>query len=260
VALPWALTARLAPRHGATTQTRNREVPPLTTDIQWKYREDSSDLSVINSTMLHDEYGLKDLPPLSGWALDIGAHIGSVTVPLALDHPDLRIIAVEALSDNVEVLRENVANNDLTDRVIVKHAAIAAENGFTEVWSHFKKIEGVADPFLYDNRFIGNIYNKPGKHPEAEFHRETVEGITLSTLLEDYDILDVVFTKTDCEGGEWALLEDPAVAALHYIVGEYHDRTENDLFETLHLTHDVTTFPAAEEHDGGIGLFWAVAR
>jgi len=229
-------------------------------DIRWNYREDSSDLSVINSTAIHDEYDLHELPPLDGWALDVGAHIGSVCIPLALDHPSLTVLAIEALADNVEMLEKNVTDNGLEGRVLVLHRAIGDFDGPTSVWSRFKNIEGVADPYLYDNRFIGNIYNKPGKHPEAEYHTEEVESITLSTLLDGYGITEVAFTKTDCEGGEWALLEDPAVDRLRYIVGEYHDRTENDLYETLHATHEVTTWPAAEEHDAGIGLFMAVTR
>lgn len=229
-------------------------------DIHWHHREDSSDLSIINSTAIHDEYGLHELPPLSGWALDIGAHIGSVCIPLALDHPALKVIAVEALADNVEVLRENVRDNGLADRVIVVHKAIETFDGLTQVWSRFRNIAGTTDIFLYHNRYIGNIYNKPGKHPDAEFHVEDVEAVTLSTLLKDHEVDEVVYTKTDCEGGEWALLADPAVSKLRTIVGEYHDKTENDLFEVLHATHHVTTFPAAHEEDSGIGMFWAERR
>jgi FkbM family methyltransferase len=228
-------------------------------DIIWYPRDDTSDQSIINSTVINDEYDLHELPPLTGWALDVGAHIGSVTIPLAFDHPDLRILAIEALADNCEVLQQNVDANGLGDRITVLNRAIETFDGVTQVWSHFRNIEGTSDPFLYHNRFIGNIYNKPGKHPDAEYHVEDVEAVTLTSLLTEYGIDEVAYTKTDCEGGEWALFADPAVGRLLYIAGEYHDRTEDGLYEALHRTHEVTTFPAAEEHDSGIGLFVAVA-
>lgn len=229
-------------------------------DIVWHPRDGTSDLSVINSTAINDEYGLRDLPPLSGWALDIGAHIGSVCIPLAVGHPDLSIIAVEPLPENVAVLRQNIASNRnlIGDRLHVYEAAISDHDGEVVVHGDFRHVKGLDDDYVLTNRWIGGVARGP-HYPTYEATAYSVRAITLSTLLDGID--EVAFTKTDCETGEWLLFADPAVAKLRYIVGEYHDRNEDALFEALHATHEVTTKPAAPETEtGGIGMFWAERR
>src|SRR5947208_16888203 len=57
----------------------------------------------------NDEYHLPE--GLQGWALDVGAHIGALTVPLLVDNPGLRAVAIEALPENVELLRMNLERN-----------------------------------------------------------------------------------------------------------------------------------------------------
>jgi tRNA G46 methylase TrmB len=74
-------------------------------------REGTADHNNVYSCLNEDEYRLTDLDLGEGVALDIGAHIGGVTIALALDNPQAHIIAVEALGANVEVLRANVETN-----------------------------------------------------------------------------------------------------------------------------------------------------
>ena len=69
-------------------------------------RGDTNDGALAKGLLDTDEYRLKDLPDLTGWALDIGAHVGTVTIALAIDHPGLKVIAVEPVPDNVELLRQ----------------------------------------------------------------------------------------------------------------------------------------------------------
>src|SRR5256885_2059950 len=71
------------------------------------YREGTSDWNTISSCLTHDEYGLRDLH-VSGLALDIGAHVGAVTLALLADNADLRVIALEPVPDNVDLLKRNV--------------------------------------------------------------------------------------------------------------------------------------------------------
>src|SRR6266550_4558625 len=97
---------------------------PRGNDVTVHYREDTSDLSTIGSSFrlwgnLVDEYQLGSLPPLTGLAIDVGAHIGTVTLALLADHPDLRVTAVEPLPDNLDVLRASLAENGWTDRATV---------------------------------------------------------------------------------------------------------------------------------------------
>ena len=49
-------------------------------------RTGTNDHNTVNASATEDEYHLRDLPPLSGWALDIGGYLGSVAIGLAADH------------------------------------------------------------------------------------------------------------------------------------------------------------------------------
>ena len=206
-------------------------------------REGTSDLSVLHSTYLHDEYGLADVTA-SGYALDIGAHIGSVAIALALDNPDLTVLAVEPLQDNVDVLVRNVAENGLADRVIVVKAAIAGQDGETQVAS---LTEGA-------DRWIGGLA-RPGRIPidQGNVVLHDVEAITLSRLIAE--LPEVAFAKMDCEACEWYIFADPALSKLKRIHGEFHDRYADEVVDILWDTHDVTIL----KNEGTLGLFRAVA-
>lgn len=93
---------------------------------RFRCRPGTSDLATVGATNrlwgnLVDEYHLPE--GLAGWALDIGAHIGAVTVPLLIDNPGLRVVAIEAVPANVELLRQNLELNGVADRCIVMPGA-----------------------------------------------------------------------------------------------------------------------------------------
>jgi FkbM family methyltransferase len=179
-------------------------------------RLDTSDGALVHGIIEGKEY---DLPTgLSGWAIDIGAHIGIVTVALALDNPDLRIVAVEALPENVEQLRANVKLNGLEDRVVVLQMA-AGKDGETEVaitygWS---KAENQPDHYMSDNRFIGGMV---GGNETSDFVICT--ATSLRDILDAYHIEEVALLKIDCEGCEWFFLDSPALSKVDRIIGEMH--------------------------------------
>ena len=62
--------------HGTFRTPRGRSV-------SLSYREDTNDYNALRSCLDEDEYRLAELT-LTGTALDVGAHIGGVTVALAL--------------------------------------------------------------------------------------------------------------------------------------------------------------------------------
>ena len=103
------------PRQERFTTPRNQPV------TMW-VRADTNDWNTLYSCLTGDEYGLRDLH-LSGWALDVGAYTGGVTVALAMDNPELQVVAVEPVPGNVELLRLNLEANGLTDRVTVVEGA-----------------------------------------------------------------------------------------------------------------------------------------
>ncbi len=62
------------------------------------------------------------------WAVEVGANIGAPTLFLARDL-GRRVLAIEPVPANFELLRRNVAANEFGERVITVAAAVATESG-----------------------------------------------------------------------------------------------------------------------------------
>ena len=212
------------------------------------HREGTSDLSTIGSTWelwgkLEDEYGLGSLPTLTGTAIDIGAHIGSVTFALLADHPDLHVTAVEPLTDNCRVMAASADLNGWTDRLTIIHGAIAPGET-ADVGYNFRGSDN-----LVNHRYIGGMT----LGVDSEHDIETVPAVTLSSLIGDGS----PFLKVDCEGCEFDLLGDKAIGKVDRIVGEGHPKDWLiRVRKLLRKTHVVTVI----SDFGGPGTFSAVHR
>ena len=190
--------------HGTFRTPRGRSVTMA-------YREDTNDYNTLRSCLDEDEYGLKELT-LSGTALDIGAYIGGVTVALATDNPELHVVAVEAVPPNVDLLRQNVERNGLSERVTIRHAA--AGKGSTAIIRWGFAGNEVAD----HHAFVGNAVM-----PEAtlvEHESEELPVVKLADLVAEHG--PIAFAKVDCEGCEYDFLTGPALSQVALIRGEEH--------------------------------------
>jgi FkbM family methyltransferase len=218
-------------------------------------RQGTNDWNTVNATMgANDEYGLRGLH-LEGLALDIGAYVGSVSIALALDNPGLRVVAVEAIGENADLIRRNAEQNGVADRVTVIHAAAAAPGVTTA--DVFWRGQGTEN--AEHHAFVGNstlVY----EHGDQNHETETVACVDLWSLTvpqtSRYEPLS--FMKIDCEGCEWGVLTDPTVSEVPRIHGEWHNvlgKSQADLVALL-PDHEVT-FSGPE---GGPGGFVAVRR
>jgi len=222
------------------------------------YRNGTTDLSAIGATnslwgFMGNEYLLRDHPRMTGWAIDIGAHVGSVAVALAVDNPNLRVLAVEALAENCEVMRETIRLNNLTNVEVIEAAAgdkVAKSVPIAYGWS---TAEGLDDDYVTHSRFIGGMLNDPSgtvAHPR---------GVSLSSLLKTYDIDRVTFLKIDCESCEWAFLRSKDIDRVDEIIGEYHfGKGMDGVHEILDPTHKVQ-YVSGDPNDT-VGVFWAHRR
>ena len=167
--------------------------------VQMHTRPDTNDRNVCYSILTEDEYRIDELKPMSGLALDVGAHIGAATVALCELNPDLRVIAIEALPANVELLKLNTA--PYAERVTIIEAA-AGTNPVVR-WNGKDLV----------HRFIGNQFGTGG---EAYFG----DTVSLSEIVAEHG--PIRFLKIDCEGCEATFLDDPAIAQVEWIAGEFH--------------------------------------
>lgn len=193
--------------------------------MQMHVRKDTGDVDVLYSIIARDEYGLSKLPPLEGYALDVGAHIGSVAIPLLIDNPGLVVVAVEPVPENADILSRNAELNGVERRLLIDQRALNTPVVFYG-WGG-------------RNHWVGNL--DEGHYTTTVLCGET----TLTEVLGDYLIREPALVKIDCEGYEWGIFTDPAVARCPLILGEFHDdhqeRGRDRLRALLGPTHSVKT-------------------
>lgn len=219
-------------------------------------REATSDLSLAGS-MFHlwgridDEYELLTLRA-SGVLVDVGAHIGLVTLAVLLDNPGVRAICLEPIAENLDLLAQNMDANGVRDRVQLLQGAI----GPGDTVSIGYGLPGTSP--IYGERYIGGL-----KVATPENTRSAdVAAFLLADLVDIAGgYIDVL--KLDCEGCEWLALADPdAVARVGVIFGEWHGHPTKkrnaiaELRALLRATHKVDILREA----GGMGTFRAVPR
>ena len=212
-------------------------------------RLDTVDHLTVDAITNHDEYGIRGRR-WDGWALDVGAHIGTLACALALENPGLSVIAIEPVPENAALIRENVGLNGLGVHVIEAGASDTDGTGSVNYDFHS---DGDDAEFVHHNRFIGGLFRT---HPHMGREVE-VETVSLAGVMARFGIERIALLKTDCEGGEWRFLSDPAAnARVDEFVGEFHDRPWPAIADLLAATHDTTLL----EDKGGHGLFRAVRR
>ena len=176
----------------------------------------------------NDEYHLPT--GLTGWALDIGAHIGACTIPLLLDNPDLRVIAVEALPENVLLLNENALRNGVADRLTIVHGA--ASDTHDEVLMRYGNDT--------THEYIGGAVDKDGTPGDLR-PAIRLKGITLGAMaaLRPDPTEPFVWCKIDAEGAEYQTFRSSHLRLLEHIEGEVHFGWQR-LVDLLDATHIVT--------------------
>ncbi len=186
-------------------------------------RPSTVDWDICMASITEDEYGLEKHRDLEGWALDIGAHIGAVSIALAIKHPKLNVLSVEIVPENAEMLRQNAERNNVADRVtIVQEAAGGPDEISRECFIHHNSHPVASPEYVHKHRFIANSFWSAAYGGAFDSDAVEIPSVSLSTLMARHAIDEFAFMKIDAEGAEWAFLRDPAVAKVRYMIGEYH--------------------------------------
>lgn len=127
---------------------------------------------------------LKNKIPQKGVFIDVGANIGSISIPLAIARPDITIIAIEASPWIYKVLQNNISHNNVYN--------ITAEN--YAVYNESNKALPMYAP--------KELFGKGSLKPIFTGASEMVNTITIDTIKNKFNLTTIDFIKVDVEGFE----------------------------------------------------------
>lgn len=143
-------------------------------------------------TGLYKEFGYH-LEDINGCFIDVGAHIGLVSVPAAKMNPETKVLSIEPDSDNYSLLKQNKWFNNADNITALKLAATSEE----------KQIEVYKAKQSYGTGSHSVEYEK-----DKHFKSEVVQGKPLDKIYSDSSIKDKVsLIKIDVEGHESEVLK-----------------------------------------------------
>jgi len=217
--------------------------------VMMHYRRDTNDYNTLNASLDGDEYQVPS--GLTGTAIDVGGYLGSVGIALAADNPGLRVVIIEPVPPNAELIRQNIDANGLSERITLVVGAAGKGGETVDVWYGYTGSES-----LEHHAFVGNSTLAYDSAPQ-DHQTSTYKAISLASLVKAHGPISLL--KIDTEGAEWAFLDSPAVKDVDIFLGEWHPvrgHTSADLIALLDATHEVTL----NGPEGGPGGFRAVRR
>lgn len=142
----------------------------------------------------------------SDTVIDVGAHVGYFTLYAARLATTGRIFSFEPNKESFHLLEENIKLNNFTN-------VNAVNSGVSDK-------TGKAELFLSKDSSIGNsMYLKDSTE------KETIQVMSLSDIIKNYNIDFINFLKLDCEGAEFDIILNLPLEIfkkIHKISAEVH--------------------------------------
>lgn len=140
-------------------------------------------------------------PNRSGFVIDVGANIGTTTVPFAL--AGYHVVAIEPVPRTAALLRRNIAANGVADRCTVVEAAIAIEPSTLTM--------RVGNALGMNSIDTGsNPVDETAGRNSGDYRAELIEvpALPLERILDETGVPtdQVALVWSDTEGGESAVL------------------------------------------------------
>lgn len=178
----------------------------LRNGLKFNIRPKMSDRTTINEMFIMNPYGMNQLFQLTptSCVVDIGANVGAFTVMAANQVKQGKIIAVEPVSGNFQMLSQNIAMNGMKNVSLIQKA-VGGQEGEMEIFSSGSQ---------------SSLYWGEG------LKKEKVQLTTLAKVLDEHGIDKVDLLKMDCEGAEFDILlqsGDETLKKIRTIVMEYHN-------------------------------------
>lgn len=169
--------------------------------------------------LLHDTYGLERIPFAAGdVVIDIGAHVGLVSIYLAKRWPFLRIHAFEPHPTNARNCADNLVLNEVAN-VHLSPVGVSADRRPLILRSCPGNTGGATA-----------VYDLPGADCSPPVPSVTLDDIFHTTLAPAQRCR---LLKIDCEGIEHEILPSPLLARVDYLSAELHDDEADGSTEAL---------------------------
>ncbi|QOI98462.1 MAG: FkbM family methyltransferase [Flammeovirgaceae bacterium] len=178
------------------------------------YRPGTADLTTFREIFLREEYNL-DLPASikPKTIIDVGANIGFTSLFFSRHHPDATIYSLEPEPGNFKLLQKNVEGYS---NITAMQAALWNENGTIGIEDHGYGLRGF-------------MVEKPsGKS-------QTMQALTLQSLIEQHNITSIDILKIDIEGSEKEVFSGDTgwLRITKCLVIELHDRMKPGCSEAV---------------------------
>lgn len=138
-------------------------------------------------------HGTANVPEGTRVAVDAGCYVGYKALAYADKvGPDGRVVAVEMMPDNYEILRRNVEANGLTDRIATVHCGLSDRTGTAPARRFRKQQATIADDLDQLAKFqverevpvdtLANVFDRTLGDRDVDFLNVQVNGNELSVL------------------------------------------------------------------------------
>lgn len=209
----------------------------------------SSDISCLQSIEMDGEYSRYFNVMPGDIVIDIGANIGSFSVPAAFREPEAHFFAIEPMPENFRLLSDNISINKLTNIKSIFAGISDKKEGLV-----FYRGKGTwfASGSMYKMDAID------------ENKKETVQCVTIADIFTDNNLKTCDFLKMDCEGAEYKILfncPDDIWKKIKKIALEFHNFEEGknqfDIIKLLEEKGFRAVLPKKYK-DKKIGLIFAI--
>jgi len=165
---------------------------------------------VISSELSNNIYQLDEIAFEPGdTVLDLGGHVGMVSIYLAKKYPFIKIYSYEPCPANYEHFLLNLDANHVRN-VQVFNQAVTQDGRILQMIANFRVNSGGATANLRDMKLRGHSYFKAA-------------STTLDAIFRDKGIEHCKLLKIDIEGSEHeVLLNASCLSRIEYLIGEFH--------------------------------------
>jgi len=152
--------------------------------------------------------------------VDVGAECGDTALYFA--NKGAKVFAFEPVKTHFNFMKKNLELNEHLSKNIVPINAAIGKDGILKFYESTKKVGGAGASFVYNNQ-------------GSEYNITEVQGYSLKTAIEKFEIPHIDLLKMDCKGCEFFLtkedLENVKNIKLEYSIQNKKNKLEN----LLHL-------------------------